>query len=189
MRDGDENAFVALVNRYQDPMLRVARAMVPDLATAEDVVQDTWIGVVRGIERFEGRSSLRTWLFRILANRARTSRASELGRSGTQSPIIDPARFDRDGAWTTPPERWIEESDRRLDAKMWRPILLRGLDSLPPRQRQVVVLRDVEGLSSAETASVLGISAANQRVLLHRGRTRLREVLDMAIRSHLEPST
>ncbi len=176
LRSGDERAFVVLVERYQDPMLRLAASFVPNRAIAEEVVQDTWLALLRGISEFEGRSSLKTWLFRILVNRARTTGARE-HRSvpvADPSPAVDPARFDSAGGWSDPPERWVEaEADRKLADRIraW-------IEVLPDRQRQVVILRDVEGLSSDEVCAVLDISDANQRVLLHRGRSRLRQLLE-----------
>jgi RNA polymerase sigma-70 factor (ECF subfamily) len=160
-------------------MLRLARSMVSNQAVAEEAVQDTWMGVVRGINTFEGRSSFKTWLFRILINRTRSAGAKEL----TSIPIedahaVDPARFDAQGQWADPVTPWPEQSDNRLDAAKWSPILTAAIYQLPDRQRQIVLLRDVEGLSSAEACAVLGISVGNQRILLHRGRTRLREVIE-----------
>ena len=179
LRDGDEAAFVNLVGRYQQPMLRLARSFVPSQAVAEEAVQDTWLGLVRGIERFEARSSFKTWLFAILVNRARSAGS----REPTTIPMetlhaVDPAKFDAQGQWADPLNRWSEESEERLDAAVWSPILKAALDDLPPRQRQVVLLRDVEGLSHDEACAVLGISVGNQRVLLHRGRSQLRATLD-----------
>ena len=141
------------------------------------------MGVVRGIERFEGRSSFKTWLFRILVNRARSARSHEYDHTPLESlHAVDPLRFDAQGQWADPVDRWTEESDDRLEAATRVPILKSGLNDLPPRQREVVVLRDVEGLSSDEACAVLGISPGNQRILLHRGRTRLREILDSELR-------
>lgn len=179
LRDGDEEAFVSLVSRYQQPMLRLARSFVPSQAVAEEAVQDTWLGMVRGIERFEGRSSFKTWLFRILVNRARSAGTREHPAAPTE-PLhaVDPARFNDQGQWADPVDRWIEESEQRLDAAAWSPVLKAALEDLPPRQRQVVLLRDVEGLSNEEACAVLGISVGNQRVLLHRGRSQLREILE-----------
>ena len=181
LRNGDEEAFVMLVARYQQPMLRLARAYVPSRAVAEEAVQDTWMGVVKGIERFEGRSTFKTWLFRILINRARSAGSLEQ-RHATLEPhhAVDPIRFDTNGQWVDPVERWAETDDR-LEAATWVPILQSGLEDLPPRQRQVVVLRDMEGLSSDEVCELLDIGAGNQRILLHRGRTRLREILEAHI--------
>ena len=180
LRDGDERAFVALVERYHSSMLRVALAYVPSPAVAEEVVQDTWLAVLRGLTRFEERSSLRTWLFTILVNRARTTGAREarsvpLAEAG---PAVDASRFGPSGAWAAPPEHWIEEAESRIDAAKMAELLRAGLDGLPARQREVVLLRDVEGLSGAEVCEALAISEANQRVLLHRGRSKLRQVLE-----------
>ncbi len=179
VRTGDEEAFVMLVARYQQPMLRLACSLISNQAVAEEAVQDTWLGVVRGIEQFEGRSSLKTWLFRILVNRARSAGAHEPSDPSIETlHAVDPTRFDARGQWADPLDHWIEESEDRLDAAIWAPILKAALDELPPRQRQVVMLRDVEGLSNDEACAVLGISVGNQRILLHRGRARMREILD-----------
>jgi RNA polymerase sigma-70 factor, ECF subfamily len=182
VRTGDEEAFVMLVARYQQPMFRLACSMVPSQQVAEEAVQDTWLGVVRGIERFEGRSSFKTWLFRILVNRVRSAGSREPTDPSIETiQAVDPARFDAQGQWADPVDHWTEASENRLDAATWVPILKSALDKLPARQRQVVVLRDVEGLSNEEACDVLGISVGNQRILLHRGRTRLREILDTEI--------
>jgi RNA polymerase sigma-70 factor, ECF subfamily len=177
LQSGDELAFAMLVKRYQMPMLRLACSMVSDQAVAEEAVQDTWMGVVRGIERFEGRSSLRTWLFRILVNRVRSARSIEHQRRLSRGPSVDPDRFEASGQWAEPVERWDEELEDRLDASAIIPVLSHALDALPERQRAIVVLRDVEGLSSEEACDVLGIKPGNQRILLHRGRSGLREIL------------
>jgi len=182
LRNGDDEAFVMLVSRYQQPMLRLARSIAPNHAVAEEAVQDTWMGVVRGIERFEGRSSFKTWLFRILVNRARSAGSREHSGPPMEAlHTVDPARFDPQGQWADPLERWTEDSDDRLDAAAWLPVLKAALDDLPPRQRQIVLLRDVEGLSHDEACAVLGISVGNQRILLHRGRARLRAILEASM--------
>ena len=184
LRSGDERAFGLLVERYHDSMLRVATPFVPSRAVAEEVVQDTWLAALRGLSGFEGRSSLRTWLFRILVNRARTTGTRE-HRSipiADAGPVVDAARFGLDGAWIAPPEQWIEEAESRLAAGKLGELLHAALDDLPSRQREVVTLRDVEGMSSEEACEVLGISEANQRVLLHRGRSKLRQVLEAELR-------
>jgi RNA polymerase sigma-70 factor (ECF subfamily) len=180
LRNGDETAFLALVGRYNGSLLRVARTYVPNDAVAEEVVQDTWIGVVRGVDRFEGRSSFKTWLFRILVNRARTTGVRE-HRHDTfdpTEPAVSPDRFDASGAWAEPIAPWESDADDRLVADTWAASLRTALDGLPERQRDVVVLRDVEGLRSEDVCAVLGISEGNQRVLLHRGRSRLRAALE-----------
>ena len=184
LRAGDEQAFVFLVERYSDSMLRVASAYVPNRAVAEEVVQDTWLAALRGLGAFEGRSSLRTWLFSILVNRARTTGTREhrtipIADAG---PAVDASRFGPDGAWIAPPEHWIEEAEDRLAAGRIAVLLRAALDTLPARQREVVTLRDVEAMSSEEVCLVLGISEANQRVLLHRGRTKLRQMLETELR-------
>ncbi len=180
LRAGEEQAFVVLVRRYHDSMIRLASSFVPSRAVAEEVVQDTWMGVLRGIGGFEGRSSFRTWLFRILVNRARTAGARE-GRSiaiGDAGPAVDQSRFDAAGAWAAPPEQWIEAIDDRLRAGKMAHRIRSAIEELPSRQREVVTLRDVEGLSSDEVCHVLEITDGNQRVLLHRGRSRVRQVLE-----------
>jgi RNA polymerase sigma-70 factor, ECF subfamily len=183
LRAGDEQAFAALVERYHPSMLRLALTFVPSRAVAEEVVQDTWLAVLRGLDRFEERSSLRTWLFTILVNRARTTGVRE-ARSvpvGDAGPAVDASRFGPSGAWAVPPEHWIEEAEDRVDAVKLGDLLRTGLGELPPRQREVLLLRDVEGLTSTEVCDVLAISEANQRVLLHRGRSRLRQVLETGL--------
>jgi RNA polymerase sigma-70 factor (ECF subfamily) len=183
LRDGDEDAFVMLVDRYHQPMLRLARSMVSSDAVAEEAVQDTWLAVFRGIERFEGRSSFKTWLFHILANRVRSAATREQRNTSVDSPhAVDPACFDAQGQWADPVEQWAHDTDDRLEAALWAPVLKAALEELPSRQRAVVVLRDVEGLSSAEACNVLGVSPGNQRILLHRGRLRMRETLDAELR-------
>ncbi len=185
---GDEQAFAALVRRYQGPLLRLALVFVANRETAEEVVQETWLGVLNGLPTFEGRSALKTWIFRILINRART-RGSREARSipfsslkepeSEEGPAVDPARFGPDGMWADPPRPWKEQSPEGL--------LLRGeaiaalqkaITELPPNLRAVVTLRDIEGLSSGDTCNALDISETNQRVLLHRARAKLRTALE-----------
>ena len=180
LRAGDERAFVTLVRRHHDAMLRLASSFVPNVAVAEEVVQDTWVGVLRGIDGFEGRSSFRTWLFRILVNRARTTGARERRTIavGDTEAAVAASRFDGGGSWASPPERWIEEVEDRLEAGKLAGFLRTAIGDLPERQRQVVTLRDIEGLTSEEVCSVLEISESNQRVLLHRGRSRLRQAIE-----------
>lgn len=175
LRRGDEAAFVTLVRRYQPAMLRLAEATVGSRAVAQEVTQDTWVAVFRGVERFEGRSALKTWLFRILLNRARTAAGREQRAGRPQE--IDDERFDSSGAWASPPEPWSDQVDDRLVAAELAPRVQRLLGELPDSQRQVVLLRDVEGLPAAEVAVLVGVSDANQRVLLHRGRAQVRRLL------------
>ena len=180
LRAGDEQAFVALVERYNGSMLRLASSFVPSQAVAEEVVQETWLALLRGLVAFEGRSSLKTWLFSILVNRARSAGVRE-SRSipvADAGPVVDASRFGPSGAWSVPPEHWIEEAESRVDAAKLAGLLRPAIDGLPARQREVVLLRDVEGLTSTEVCTVLSISEANQRVLLHRGRGKLRQVLE-----------
>lgn len=174
LRAGDESAFAALVRRYQPRMLRLAEATVGNRAVAEEVVQDTWLAVVRGVERFEGRSSLKTWLFHILLNRARSAGGRER-RAGTVG--VDEDRFTWYGGWADPPEPWSERAEERVTAEKLAHRVHELLRELPPAQRQVVLLRDVEGLSAHEVAALCDISDGNLRVLLHRGRTQLRRLL------------
>jgi RNA polymerase sigma-70 factor, ECF subfamily len=180
LRSGDERAFVSLVERYQEQMLRLAASFVPSRAVAEEVVQDTWLALLRGLDTFEGRSSLKTWLFSILLNQARTTGTRE-HRSvpvADPEPAVDPARFDVSGHWAEPPEHWTEAVEGRLTAGKLADRIRELMDELPARQREVVILRDVEEMSSEEVCSVLAISDGNQRVLLHRGRSRLRQLFE-----------
>ncbi len=180
LRTGDEQAFVTLVARYRDSMLRLAAGYVPSRAVAEEVVQDTWVGVLRGLGTFEGRSSVRTWLFRILVNRARSAGAREQRSVAVADlqPVVDRARFDRTGHWAAPPEHWVEDIDNQVTAAKMVDRIRSAVEELPDRQRAVVTLRDIEGMTSEEVCGVLEISDGNQRVLLHRGRSKLRELLE-----------
>ena len=180
LRAGDERAFVMLVERHNGAMLRLALSFVPSRAVAEEVVQDTWLAALRGLTAFEGRSSLKTWLFSILVNRARTTGVRE-ARSipiADAGPVVDASRFGPDGAWAEPPEHWIEAAEDRMEAGKLVNRIRTWMDVLPARQREVVLLRDVEGMSSEEVCTVLALSEGNQRVLLHRGRSRLRQLFE-----------
>jgi RNA polymerase sigma-70 factor, ECF subfamily len=180
---GDEQAFADLVRRYQSPLLRVAMSYVRPRSAAEEVVQETWLGVLRGLPGFEGRSSLRTWIFRILANRARTRGAREsrsvpfsaLG-DGDADAAVDPARFAADGSWASPPPGDIP--DAALLTAEARVLVLMAIEQLPPQQRAVITLRDVEGWSAAEVREALELSEGNERVLLHRARAKVRAALE-----------
>jgi RNA polymerase sigma-70 factor, ECF subfamily len=192
LRDGDEAAFALLVERYHSSLTRLARVYVRDRAVAEEVVQETWLGVIRGIERFEGRSSLKTWIFRILANTAKTRGERErrtipfsaLDGNGRHEAAVEPERFlDSDhprwaGHWATPPAGWDGIPEERLVAKETRACIEEAIDLLPTAQAQVISLRDVEGWSSEEVCALLGLSEGNQRVLLHRGRSKVRSTLE-----------
>lgn len=176
LRRGDEAAFAEVVRTHHAALCRLARTFVGSPAVAEEVVQDTWLAVVRGVDRFEGRSTLRTWLFHILVNRARTTATRERRTDSGIDPDAD--RFDGTGVWSDPPVPWTEQVDDRLAAERVAAVARDLLDTLPDSQRQVVLLRDVEGLTAAEVAELLDISDGNQRVLLHRGRARLRAGLE-----------
>jgi RNA polymerase sigma-70 factor, ECF subfamily len=180
VRAGDEQAFAILVGRYQAALLTLAVGFVPSRAVAEEVVQDTWFGVLRGLGGFEGRSSFRTWLFRILVNRARTAGVRERRTLAVDdiTPIVDQSRFDPTGHWSAPPELWLEQLDDQVTAAKMAVRLRSAIGELPARQREVVTLRDIQGLTSEEVCGVLDISHANQRVLLHRGRSKLRQALE-----------
>lgn len=179
LRAGDEQALVTLVARHHDSMVRLASSFVPSQAVAEEVVQDTWLGVVRGIDRFEGRSSLQTWLLRILVNRARTAGVKERRHTPLDPErAVDAARFDESGQWASPPAHWADQADERLAAGTLTDAIRAALGDLPPLQREVVALRDVDGLSTREVCEVLDITEGNQRVLLHRGRSRQRQALE-----------
>ena len=175
LRAGDEAAFVELVRRYQARLLRLAEATVGSRAVAEEVCQDTWLAVMRGVERFEGRSSFKTWLFHILLNRARTSAAREQRAGRPDEEVVE--RFKASGAWASPPSPWSERVDERLVAEKLAHRVHELLPELPDQQRQVIVLRDVEGLPPGDVASMLGVTDVHQRVLLHRGRAKLRALL------------
>jgi RNA polymerase sigma-70 factor, ECF subfamily len=189
LRAGDEAAFMELVMTHQDMMLRVASSYVRTRAVAEEVVQEAWLGVLNGIDRFEGRSSLKTWIFRILTNIAKT-RAVREGRSltftdldGPEGPAVDPDRFFSDdhrwaGHWATPPASWAALPESRLLARETIDHIRAAIARLPIRQQQVIALRDVEGWSSEEVCAALEISEGNQRVLLHRARAAVRDALE-----------
>ena len=175
LRAGDEAAFVEVLNRYQPRLLRLAQATVGSRAVAEEVTQDTWLAVFRGVERFEGRSSFKTWLFHVLLNRARSAAGREQ-RAGVPEEHLE-QRFDAGGHWAPPPVPWADRVDDHLVAEDLAARVHAFLPQLPEAQRQVVILRDIEQVGADEVASLLGVSDGNQRVLLHRGRARLREFL------------
>lgn len=179
VRAGDEAAFSALVRQYHPSLLRLAQSVVGSRAVADEVVQDTWLAVVKGVDRFEGRSSFKTWLFHILMNRAR----SAAGKEWRTQPAgdLDADRFDATGAWSVPPVPWSEQVDDRLTAERLVPLVRTIIDTLPESQRQVLVLRDVEGLPAADVAGLLDITDGNQRVLLHRARARVRSELEATL--------
>jgi len=190
LRAGDASAFEMLIDRYHNPLLRLAMFYVPSRAVAEDVVQETWLGVLQGLARFEGRSSLKTWIFRILTNRART-RGQREGRSvvfsdlavaeaGSSELSVDADQFwpaDHPAwanLWVSYPRNWNELPEDRLLSRETLDRVQAAIAALPPSQREVIRLRDVEGWSSAEVCNVLEITETNQRVLLHRARAKVR---------------
>jgi RNA polymerase sigma-70 factor (ECF subfamily) len=178
LQAGDETAFVELVRTYQTRLLRLAESVVSNRAVAEEVVQDTWLAVVRGVERFESRSTFKTWLFHILLNRAR----SAAGREHRAPPLAEAdlsERFDAAGGWVTPPVPWSEQAEDRLVAVHLVDRVRELLPHLPDSQRQVLLLRDIEGLPASDVCALLGVSDGNQRVLLHRARVQLRRQLDL----------
>ena len=191
LRAGDERAFMELVERYQAAMLRIAATFVPSRSVAEEVVQEAWLGVVQGIQRFEGRSSFRTWLFRILVNIAKTRGQRErrsvpfssLGDVGQSEPAVDPDRFqppngELPGHWVASPDHWELAPEERLLAGETREVVDRAIGELPPAQAAVIRLRDVLGWSSKDVCNALDITQTNQRVLLHRARSKVRRALE-----------
>jgi RNA polymerase sigma-70 factor (ECF subfamily) len=187
LRAGDEAGFVALVSAHHDAMVRLATTFVSSRAVAEEVVQDTWLAVVRGIERFEGRSSLRKWRLAILVNSARTTDKRE-ARSipiGDAGPGVDRARFDATGQWAAPPDHWVEDAEGRPGAGTNSPRRSAPpLAETPPGQRSVVMLRDVDDLRRDEVCELHALSPVNQRVLLHRGHAQLRQALEDTLVGH-----
>jgi RNA polymerase sigma-70 factor (ECF subfamily) len=184
LRAGDEGAFARLVEMYQRAMLGVALGYVSSRAVAEEVVQEAWLGVLKGLDRFEGRSSLKTWIFRILTNIAKT-RGRREGRSipfssleDADAPSVDPARFDPAGAWASPPASWSEVPEDVLLGNETRRVVEDAIAAAPESQRVVITLRDIEGWTADEVCNALQISETNQRVLLHRARARVREALE-----------
>jgi RNA polymerase sigma-70 factor, ECF subfamily len=192
LRSGDADAFATLVDRYSLAMIRVAMAYVPSRASAEEAVQETWIAVMRGIDRFEGRASLKTWIFRILTNVAMRSGARErrsvpfsalAAAEDSGEPTVDPDRFvpaDHElfaGHWAIMPTRWPTPEGGLLAGET-REVIAAAIAELPVAQRTVISLRDIEGWSAEEVVEALEISAGNQRVLLHRARTRVRNAIE-----------
>jgi RNA polymerase sigma-70 factor (ECF subfamily) len=190
LRAGDEQAFTTLVTRYHASLKRVARAYVSSDAVAEEVVQETWLAVIGALDRFEQRASIKTWLFHILANKAKTRGVRErrvvpfasLAEAGGDETAVAADRFQREGDawpghWAMPPRPW-EDPERRLQSLEARERLRAAIGALPEVQQAVLTLRDVEGLESDEVCRLLELSAANQRVILHRARARVRTELE-----------
>ena len=193
LRSGNESAFVSIFDMYHSSMMRLAMIFIPSQAVAEEVVQETWMGVLQGLDRFEGRSSLKTWIFRILTNRAKT-RAQREGRSVPFSSLseftselqefgIEPERFhgpdqQSPGSWVSFPRSWEEIPEERILSQETMARIQEAIDTLPIGQREVITLRDIEGCTSGEACGLLGVSEANQRVLLHRARCKVRRALE-----------
>jgi RNA polymerase sigma-70 factor, ECF subfamily len=193
LRQGDQAAYAGLVEELTPALTRLALAHVPSRAVAEEVVQDTWLGVINGIDRFQGRSSLRTWIFQILLNTARTRGKREKrtlpfaafrrrAEEGRDEPAVDADRFqgrrgESPGAWARPPAEW-SSPEERLAQEEARDVLLKAIAELPPRQREVITLRDVLGYTAEEARNALDVSETNQRVLLHRARSKVRAALE-----------
>ncbi len=189
---GDEAAFMDVVDRYGMQMLRVAQMYVSTRAAAEEVVQETWLAVLAGLERFEARSSIKTWIFRILTNRAKTRGIRErrvvpfsslADASEDDGPTVEPERFEPrgtrwEGHWSSYPNRWSDLPEERLLARELMELAQRTIDALPPNQRTVITLRDIDGWESHEVCELLDISEINQRVLLHRARAKVRRALE-----------
>lgn len=202
LRRGDEAAFADLVESYGPMLMRLALAHTPSRAVAEEVVQDTWLAVLKGIDRFEGRSSLRTWIVSILLNNARTKGERERrilpfsvlrGRddAGGAEPSVPPDRFqdhngELPGSWARPPVEW-GPPEEKLASDAARQVMLEAIAALPPRQREAITMRDILGWSSKETRNALGISETNQRVLLHRARSKVRAALERHFEGNGEP--
>ena len=204
LRRGDETAFAELVDAHHASFVRLAQTYVRDGAAAEDVVQETWLAVIRGIDRFEGRSALRTWLFSILTNLAKT-RATRDARTvpypsfdgfneDDDEPAVDPSRFrgagDRwPGGWVSFPERWDTFPEQRLLSDETRGLVAAAISTLPTAQRQVITLRDVEGFDADEVCTLLELTPGNQRVLLHRARSKVRAALERHLTGDLAEQT
>jgi RNA polymerase sigma-70 factor, ECF subfamily len=197
LRAGDERSFSMLVEQHSPGLLRLAMMYVPSRAVAEEVVQETWIGVLKGLDRFEGRSTLKTWIYRILTNTAKT-RGQRESRSIPFSsqwdadtdpgePSVDPDRFISPGHpewgqwgnhWISSPRRWEDLPEQHLLGDETKAVIEQAIAGLPPAQREVITLRDVQGFGSDEVCDLLGLTEGNQRVLLHRGRSKVRRALE-----------
>jgi RNA polymerase sigma-70 factor (ECF subfamily) len=196
LRRKDEQAFTRLVERYSGSLMRLARVYVPNRGVAEEVVQETWLGVLQGVHRFEGRCSLKTWLFKILMNRARTRGVREARSVAVGSvfdleaeaaeaaePALPSNRFRGPGDawpdhWAIAPKSWGPNPEQALLSKECRKRMEQAIEALPPGQREVITLRDIEQWTSEEVCNALGVSETNQRVLLHRARSRVRRALE-----------
>ena len=197
LREGEEGAFAWLVQKYHNSLVRLASSYVQDTGLAEEVAQETWIAILKGIGRFEGRARLKTWMFTILTNRAKT-RSQREGRSFSfteldhlfeDEPTVPPERFHppnsqrSPGHWIVHPTAWEDAPEKLILSKEFLGIALTAVSELPPGQRAVITLCDVEGFSSEEACNILGISETNQRVLLHRARAKVRGILENYLNS------
>lgn len=203
LRTGDETAFMMLVERYQPAMLRIARMYVSTRAVAEEVVQEAWVGVLKGLDGFEGRSSLRTWIFRILMNTAKTRGQREarsvpfssIWNAETEEPSVESDRFLPQGHplspghWADPPVGWESAPEERLLSQETLAEVSRAIETLPPNQREVIRMRDVLGWPSSDVCNALDISQTNQRVLLHRARAKVRRALEGYLGADREQDT
>ncbi len=194
LRRGDERAFLALVNNYHSVMIRIAMIYLPDPTVAEEIAQEAWLGVLKGIQRFEGRSTLKTWIFKILTNLAMTHGKkerrnisfSDLGGFSDEDddPAVDPERFyppdspRYPGGWIAFPHPWDLPVEERMISQEINELILKAIDALPASQKMVVTLRDLEGWTSEELCNVFEITETNQRVLLHRARAKVRRALE-----------
>ena len=189
LRRGDETAFVAALRRYHGPLMRLAMAYVRDREIAEDVVQEAWLTAIRTLDRFEGRSSLKTWMSGIVINVARARRRKESrfvtftsffagDGADRRGPTVDPSRFGRDGMWSRPPSSWENVPEATLIGNETLTRVQAAIDDLPPKHREVIVMRDIAQFEAAEVSRLLGISAENQRVRLHRARASVRKALE-----------
>ena len=202
LRNGDEAAFAALLDRHHRSLMRAALAYVADQSVAEEVVQETWLAVLKGLHQFEGRSSLKTWIFKILTNKAKTRGVRESRHISVSpldlneeddEPAVAPTQFRSTGHWTdywdAYPAPWHEDTpEKHLLTKEGATHLQQAIDGLPANLQQVLIMRDVEGLSSTEVCDILQISESNQRVLLHRARSRVRRGFDQYFKGGICPA-
>ena len=193
LRSGEEATFRALIRRHQASLVGVAQTFVKNRATAEEVVQDTWLAVIEGLAAFEGRSSLKNWIFAILANKARTrairdgrivAAGSLTGEGEEHEPVVDSSRFDTAGQWRESPGSWDEVTPERVVSgrQIWAHVR-EAIDELPEAPKSVLILRDVEQMDAAAVREILDVSDANQRVLLHRARARIRQFVEELVAS------
>jgi RNA polymerase sigma-70 factor, ECF subfamily len=187
LQQGDEAAFAWLLDRYDRPLRRLAGTFVSTGASADEVVQETWLAVIEGIDRFEGRSAVKTWIYRILMNKARTRGVRDkrsVPFTALEGPTFPADRFLPDdhpewpGHWASPPPAWDDVPQELVESQETLAQVQAAIERLPLPHRQVITLRDVEGWSAAEVCAVLELSAANQRVLLHRARAKVRATLE-----------